>query len=218
MRQGSTLAAVAAAAVGGGRRRQRATVACWLQHSGMPTPRPLLVFLPSPPTADPVDRRVSTVGRVHPWLEAKVVDPGIGRIVPLGTVSAALNGVLSGSATPADAVPACSTHRPPPPHLHRVLLLRSAPKVGELCVRGYSVMLGYWGDEASTAAVIDQARCWQWAWRCPAAPAASAPPLSVPCTCSRPSQCRSFAGRMDAHGRPRGPGCRGLLLGGWAHQ
>lgn len=29
------------------------------------------------------------------------------------------------------------------------------PQVGELCVRGYSVMLGYWGDEASTAAVLD---------------------------------------------------------------
>lgn len=28
--------------------------------------------------------------------------------------------------------------------------------MGELCVRGYSVMLGYWGDEASTNAVIDQ--------------------------------------------------------------
>lgn len=30
--------------------------------------------------------------------------------------------------------------------------------MGELCVRGYSVMQGYWGDEASTAAVLDQAR------------------------------------------------------------
>jgi fatty-acyl-CoA synthase len=56
---------------------------------------------------------VSTVGRIHPHLEARVVDPGSGRTMPLGAV-------------------------------------------GELCVRGYSVMLGYWGDEASTAAVLDQ--------------------------------------------------------------
>ncbi|PRW33815.1 AMP-binding isoform A [Chlorella sorokiniana] len=62
---------------------------------------------------DTVERRVSTVGRVHPHLEAKVIDPGNGKIVPHGTV-------------------------------------------GELCVRGYSVMLGYYGDEAATAAVLDQ--------------------------------------------------------------
>lgn len=31
-----------------------------------------------------------------------------------------------------------------------------APQVGELHVRGYSVMLGYWGDAAATAAAIDQ--------------------------------------------------------------
>ncbi len=29
---------------------------------------------------------------------------------------------------------------------------------GELCTRGYSVMLGYWDDEAATAAAIDAAR------------------------------------------------------------
>jgi fatty-acyl-CoA synthase len=29
---------------------------------------------------------------------------------------------------------------------------------GELCTRGYSVMLGYWDDPAATAAVIDEAR------------------------------------------------------------
>jgi fatty-acyl-CoA synthase len=29
---------------------------------------------------------------------------------------------------------------------------------GELCTRGYSVMLGYWDDEAATAAAIDEAR------------------------------------------------------------
>jgi fatty-acyl-CoA synthase len=34
---------------------------------------------------DPADRRVSTVGRIHPHVEAKVVDPTSGRIVPRGT-------------------------------------------------------------------------------------------------------------------------------------
>jgi fatty-acyl-CoA synthase len=34
---------------------------------------------------DTVDRRVSTVGRVHPHLEVKVVDPETGRTVPRGT-------------------------------------------------------------------------------------------------------------------------------------
>ena len=33
---------------------------------------------------------------------------------------------------------------------------RGAP--GELCTRGYSVMLGYWGDEARTKEAIDAAR------------------------------------------------------------
>jgi fatty-acyl-CoA synthase len=61
----------------------------------------------------PVERRVSTVGTVHPHLEAKVVDAE-GRIVPCG-------------------VP------------------------GELCTRGYSVMLGYWDDEARTRQAIDRA-------------------------------------------------------------
>ncbi|KAL4446717.1 hypothetical protein ABPG77_007961 [Micractinium sp. CCAP 211/92] len=64
-------------------------------------------------TDDPVGKRVSTVGRIHPHLEAKVVDPGTGRTLPLGTV-------------------------------------------GELRVRGYAVMRGYWGDEGSTAAAIDE--------------------------------------------------------------
>ncbi|KAI3430891.1 hypothetical protein D9Q98_009300 [Chlorella vulgaris] len=63
-------------------------------------------------TDDPVERRVSTVGRIHPHLEAKVVDPGTNRT-----------------------------------------LLRG--QVGELCVRGYSVMLGYHGDPAATASSID---------------------------------------------------------------
>jgi fatty-acyl-CoA synthase len=33
---------------------------------------------------DPVDKRVTTVGRVHPHLEIKVVDPATGQIVPRG--------------------------------------------------------------------------------------------------------------------------------------
>ncbi len=63
---------------------------------------------------DPLERRVSTVGRVHPHLEVKVIDAE-GRIVPRGTP-------------------------------------------GELCTRGYAVMLGYYGDPERTAAVIDEAR------------------------------------------------------------
>jgi fatty-acyl-CoA synthase len=64
---------------------------------------------------DPLDKRVSTVGRVHPHVEIKIVDPGTGRVVPRGTA-------------------------------------------GELCTRGYSVMLGYWEDLHSTRAAIDPAR------------------------------------------------------------
>ncbi|HEX8883449.1 MAG TPA: AMP-binding protein [Noviherbaspirillum sp.] len=63
---------------------------------------------------DPVDLRVSTVGRVHPHLEVKIVDAE-GRIVPRG-------------------------------------------EKGELLTRGYSVMLGYWGDEEKTREAIDSAR------------------------------------------------------------
>jgi fatty-acyl-CoA synthase len=61
---------------------------------------------------DPLERRVSTVGRVHPHIEVKIVDSE-GRIVPLGTP-------------------------------------------GELCTRGYSVMMGYWDDVDMTAQAIDQ--------------------------------------------------------------
>jgi fatty-acyl-CoA synthase len=61
-------------------------------------------------TDDPLDKRVSTVGRVQPHLECKVVDMD-GQIVPLGAT-------------------------------------------GELCTRGYSVMLGYWDDEARTSESI----------------------------------------------------------------
>ena len=66
-------------------------------------------------TDDPLDKRVTTVGRVHPHVEVKVVDPESGRIVPRGTS-------------------------------------------GELCTRGYSVMLGYWNDEAATRIAIDAGR------------------------------------------------------------
>jgi len=62
---------------------------------------------------DPLERRVGTVGRIHPHVEVKVID-GDGRIVPPGMP-------------------------------------------GELCTRGYSVMLGYWGDEARTAEAVDRA-------------------------------------------------------------
>lgn len=60
---------------------------------------------------DPLERRVDSVGRIHPHLEAKVVDAG-GRIVPRG-------------------------------------------EPGELCVRGYSVMRGYWGEPERTGEVLD---------------------------------------------------------------
>jgi fatty-acyl-CoA synthase len=62
---------------------------------------------------DPLERRVATVGRVHPHVEVKIVDSE-GRIVPPGVA-------------------------------------------GEFCTRGYSVMLGYWGDEEKTAEAIDRA-------------------------------------------------------------
>ncbi len=64
---------------------------------------------------DPLAKRVSTVGRVHPHVEVKVVDPETGAIVPRG-------------------------------------------ERGELCTRGYSVMLAYWDDAERTAEVIDAAR------------------------------------------------------------
>ncbi|MFC5550495.1 AMP-binding protein [Massilia aerilata] len=64
-------------------------------------------------TDDPVALRVSTIGRVHPHLEVKIVDTE-GRIVPRGVK-------------------------------------------GELLTRGYSVMLGYWGDEDKTREAIDAA-------------------------------------------------------------
>jgi fatty-acyl-CoA synthase len=66
-------------------------------------------------TDDPLDKRVSTVGRIHPHVEIKVVDPATGQIVPRG-------------------------------------------QAGELCTRGYSVMLGYWNNAEATQQAIDAAR------------------------------------------------------------
>lgn len=62
-------------------------------------------------TDAPLDKRVSTVGTVHPHLEVKIVDPETGQVVPRG-------------------------------------------ERGELCTRGYSVMLGYWGMPEATAKAI----------------------------------------------------------------
>jgi fatty-acyl-CoA synthase len=64
---------------------------------------------------DPLDKRVGSVGRVHPHVEVKIVDSTTGRIVERG-------------------------------------------ESGELCTRGYSVMLGYWDDPDATRAAIDDAR------------------------------------------------------------
>jgi fatty-acyl-CoA synthase len=63
----------------------------------------------------PFDKRVSTVGQVHPHLEIKIIDPATGQVVPIGTP-------------------------------------------GELCSRGYSVMLGYWNNDEATRKAIDAAR------------------------------------------------------------
>jgi fatty-acyl-CoA synthase len=65
------------------------------------------------PIDDPVERRVATVGRIHPHVEVKIVDAA-GRVVPRGAA-------------------------------------------GELLTRGYSVMLGYWGDEELTREAVDRA-------------------------------------------------------------
>jgi len=64
---------------------------------------------------DPLDKRVGSVGRIHPHVEIKIVDPASGAIVPRGMA-------------------------------------------GELCTRGYSVMLGYWNNDEATHAAIDEAR------------------------------------------------------------
>jgi fatty-acyl-CoA synthase len=64
---------------------------------------------------DDMERRVSTVGRVHPHVEVKVISPETGLVLPRGDT-------------------------------------------GEMCTRGYSVMLGYWNDPEQTSGVIDDAR------------------------------------------------------------
>lgn len=63
--------------------------------------------------SDSISRRVSTVGRIHPHLEAKIIGPD-GRIVRRGDK-------------------------------------------GELLVRGYSVMSGYWNEPERTGEAIDRA-------------------------------------------------------------
>ena len=61
---------------------------------------------------DDLERRTETIGRVHPHVEVKVVDPVSGETLERG-------------------------------------------EPGELCTRGYSVMLGYWDDPEKTAEAID---------------------------------------------------------------
>ncbi|WP_029110258.1 AMP-binding protein [Mycobacterium sp. URHD0025] len=61
---------------------------------------------------DDLERRTATIGRAHPHIEVKIVDPDTGETVERG-------------------------------------------QPGEFCTRGYSVMLGYWDDEAKTREAID---------------------------------------------------------------
>ena len=65
-------------------------------------------------TDAPLEKRVTTVGTIHPHLEVKLVSPETGAVMPRG-------------------------------------------ETGELCTRGYSVMLGYWNNEEATAKSIDSA-------------------------------------------------------------
>ncbi len=64
---------------------------------------------------DDTERRVSTVGRVHPHIEVKIINPESGLVLPRG-------------------------------------------EPGEMCTRGYSVMLGYWDEPQKTAEAIDAGR------------------------------------------------------------
>jgi fatty-acyl-CoA synthase len=64
---------------------------------------------------DPLEKQTGTVGRIHPHVEIKVVDPESGSVVPRGTP-------------------------------------------GELCTRGYNVMLGYWNNAEATRESIDAGR------------------------------------------------------------
>jgi fatty-acyl-CoA synthase len=61
---------------------------------------------------DNLERRTATIGRAHPHVEVKVIDPVSGETVERG-------------------------------------------QPGELCTRGYSVMLGYWDDPDKTQEAID---------------------------------------------------------------
>jgi fatty-acyl-CoA synthase len=61
---------------------------------------------------DPIEKRVSTVGQIHPHVEVKIVDPQTGKVIPRGAT-------------------------------------------GELCTRGYSVMIGYWDNPDATRRAID---------------------------------------------------------------
>ena len=61
---------------------------------------------------DPLELRVSTVGRPHPHVEAKIIDPLTGNTISRG-------------------------------------------RAGELCVRGYLVMLKYWNNPGATREAID---------------------------------------------------------------
>jgi len=63
-------------------------------------------------TDDTLEKRVSTVGTVHPHVEVKIVDPTTGRVLPRGAA-------------------------------------------GEICTRGYSVMIGYWNNPHATHEAID---------------------------------------------------------------
>ncbi|MBG6214167.1 MAG: AMP-binding protein [Cryobacterium sp.] len=63
---------------------------------------------------DPLAKRVGSVGRIHPHIEVKVINPETALLVPRG-------------------------------------------EPGELCTRGYSVMLGYWNEPTKTADAIDAA-------------------------------------------------------------
>ena len=61
---------------------------------------------------DDLERRTETIGKVHPHVEIKIVDPATGKTVERG-------------------------------------------ETGELCTRGYSVMIGYWDDQEKTDEAID---------------------------------------------------------------
>ena len=63
----------------------------------------------------PLEKQVSTVGKIQEHLEIKIIDPITESVVPRGVA-------------------------------------------GELCTRGYSVMLGYWNDPKKTREAIDPAR------------------------------------------------------------